>query len=485
MDLFSNLMKNSYNLLIYSIFILLIIAALLKEYSFISVPSEFLGKLLASALFAFAGLYVYRIGFKLYKLLKKIEYSPTSKIVGLSAGDVEVFGKAKKYQHSYISTFLGEECLFYHTAFYESNRKNKQKKLIKTDSTTTPFLVEDETGQVLVDVEAFAKADGLYLKKDSVERTRQDFFGFLIELFRAFTDKKYAEKLKKEMQDQEALLNKIKQMQEEKQQFYESFKKRVEERCPELLRIHSLNSLIVEETIIKEGDQLFLFGFAQPVESKDAEIIITKKDHFFVSEEKEQISKGYVFYKSVVYLLIGIVVFLFSSYQLLSLFISEQNISILILTIFAIILLLAIFVVYLLEFHNSIVRLRQQIEKAKANIDTFYKKRIDLLPSLIELVKYYSKNEQEIQQTISALSSSLYSKDSKELLAILENYPSLAANQNFVLLQKQIQKIEEQLAAGREFLNDSIALYNARINSFPYFIIAKLINYKEYAHETY
>lgn len=160
----------------------------------------------------------------------------------------------------------------------------------------------------------------------------------------------------------------------------------------------------------------------------------------------------------------------------------------------ALIVVIAILIVYIIIIFNSLVSLKNNIGKAYANIDVLLKQRNDELPNLINTVKGYMKYENNLLIILTkARTSFLNAKtvsqkatvdDSitntlRSIFAVAENYPKLKANDNFMLLQKRISGLENEIADRREFYNDSVNNYNIRIQSFPDIIFAKLFGFNE------
>ena len=148
-------------------------------------------------------------------------------------------------------------------------------------------------------------------------------------------------------------------------------------------------------------------------------------------------------------------------------------------------------VVYFITVYNSLVRLRNNIDKAWANIDVLLKQRHDELPKLIETCKGYMQYEQKTFQLIveartaflkatsvgeKAQADNLMSGALKTLFAVAEKYPELKANNNFMQLQNRISELEEKIADRREFYNDSVNTYNIRIQQLPDVFIAGLMS---------
>ncbi len=149
--------------------------------------------------------------------------------------------------------------------------------------------------------------------------------------------------------------------------------------------------------------------------------------------------------------------------------------------------------VYLLTIYNSLVRLRNDIDKAWSNIDVLLKQRHDELPKLIETCKGYMQYEQKTFQMV-VEARNAYSKATtlaekaqadnmitgalKSLFAVSENYPDLKANNNFMQLQNRITELEEKIADRREFFNDDVNTYNIRIQQLPDVFVAGMMGLK-------
>ncbi len=154
-----------------------------------------------------------------------------------------------------------------------------------------------------------------------------------------------------------------------------------------------------------------------------------------------------------------------------------------------IILILVGILAYLVAIYNSLVRLKNDIDKAWSNIDVLLKQRHDELPKLIETCKGYMQYEQKTLELITearsayqkattvqekAQADNMLSGALKTLFAVAENYPDLKANANFTQLQGRISELEEKIADRREYVNDAINTYNIRIQQLPDVLIARL-----------
>ncbi|MDD3996346.1 MAG: LemA family protein [Sphaerochaetaceae bacterium] len=159
--------------------------------------------------------------------------------------------------------------------------------------------------------------------------------------------------------------------------------------------------------------------------------------------------------------------------------------------IIAIVVLLAL---YGIGVYNKLVRLRNQSEESAAAIDAHLKQRYDLIPNLVETIKGYASHEKEtltavIEARNKAMSATTltekndannaFSSTLKTLFALSESYPELKANQGFLDLQAQLQKIEESLLSARKYYNAVINDINTMIQTFPSSVVASIFSFKK------
>jgi LemA protein len=151
------------------------------------------------------------------------------------------------------------------------------------------------------------------------------------------------------------------------------------------------------------------------------------------------------------------------------------------------------FAVYAIIIYNELVRLRNDNDRAWANIDVLLKQRHDEIPNLVETVKGYMQHERQTllavtqARTASVSAATVGQKAQADLLvagalrglfAVAESYPDLKANQNFLKLQTRISELEERIADRREFFNDDVNTYNTRIKQVPDMFLANMMNLK-------
>lgn len=147
---------------------------------------------------------------------------------------------------------------------------------------------------------------------------------------------------------------------------------------------------------------------------------------------------------------------------------------------------------YVVGTYNSLVNLRNQIKNAWAQIDVQLKRRHDLIPNLVETTKGYASHE---RQTFDAVTSararaagakSIPDKSAAEgelsgvlsrFMAVMENYPELKANQNFLVLQEELTSTENKIAFSRQAYNDQVLFLNNKIQMFPSNVIAGMFSF--------
>jgi LemA protein len=152
-----------------------------------------------------------------------------------------------------------------------------------------------------------------------------------------------------------------------------------------------------------------------------------------------------------------------------------------------ILIVLGIPVLILILLYNKLVKLRNRGDNAWHQIDVQLQKRADLVPNLVETVKGYMAHERGVLEEVTK-ARSIYSQAGsmkekaeatnmltgalKTLFAVVENYPELKANQNFLLLQEELSGIESKIAYARQFYNDVILSFNNAQQVFPSNIVA-------------
>lgn len=144
--------------------------------------------------------------------------------------------------------------------------------------------------------------------------------------------------------------------------------------------------------------------------------------------------------------------------------------------------------------YNSLVQNRVRVKEAFSTIDVYLKKRYDLIPNLVETVKGYASHEKETFENVTkARNVALAASDSAgkieankqlsqsllNLFAVAENYPDLKANVNFLDLQGNLSKLEEEIAFSRKYYNGTVREFNTMVQQVPSNIVAMLTGFKE------
>jgi LemA protein len=145
--------------------------------------------------------------------------------------------------------------------------------------------------------------------------------------------------------------------------------------------------------------------------------------------------------------------------------------------------------------YNRFVTQKNLIRDAWANIDTELRRRYDLIPNLVETVKGYASHEREVLENVTraraaatgatgspaeqAAAEGPFVAALRQLFAVVENYPDLKANQNFLALQAELSNTEDRLQTSRRFYNANVRDYNQRVQAFPSNLIAGMFNFEE------
>ena len=160
-------------------------------------------------------------------------------------------------------------------------------------------------------------------------------------------------------------------------------------------------------------------------------------------------------------------------------------------------IILAIIVVIIVIFigmYNDLIQSRNKVKNAWSQIDVQLQRRFDLIPNLVEAVKGYMKHEEGTLSKVTELRTSWakastisekaeldneLSSTLKTIMAVSENYPELKANQNFMELQEELKGTENKIAYSRQFYNDTVTMYNNKLQVVPTNIVASMFNFKE------
>lgn len=156
--------------------------------------------------------------------------------------------------------------------------------------------------------------------------------------------------------------------------------------------------------------------------------------------------------------------------------------------------LVVVVALYVLATYNALVKRKNMVLNQRSQIDIELQRRFDLIPNLVEVVKGYASHEKStLEDVVNARSNYLASgSDTQEalqadaqlttalsrLFMLVESYPDLMANTNFLNLQKELANTEKKIAFSRQFYNDSVNKMNNMIQMFPSNVVAKLFGYK-------
>ena len=159
--------------------------------------------------------------------------------------------------------------------------------------------------------------------------------------------------------------------------------------------------------------------------------------------------------------------------------------------ILVIVLVLAL---YVISTYNGLIQARNKVKDQFSQIDVQLKRRFDLIPNLVETVKGYAKHESEtLEKVIQARNNYANAKTEAEkveasnemsrgvmnIMALAESYPELKANTNFMDLQNQLKEVEDKIGYARQFYNDTVLMYNNKVEMFPGNLIASMFNFKK------
>ena len=154
--------------------------------------------------------------------------------------------------------------------------------------------------------------------------------------------------------------------------------------------------------------------------------------------------------------------------------------------------ILIVVVLFIIATYNGLVASRQKVKNAWSQIDVQLQRRFDLIPYFVETVKGYMNHEKETFKKIAALRTSWANATTvdekaelnnqlsgtlKTIMAVSENYPELKANQNFLDLQEELRNTENKISFSRQFYNDSVTMYNTKLELFPSNIIANMFHF--------
>jgi LemA protein len=150
--------------------------------------------------------------------------------------------------------------------------------------------------------------------------------------------------------------------------------------------------------------------------------------------------------------------------------------------------------IYVIVTYNTLVALRNHIRDAWANVDTELKRRYDLIPNLVATVKGYAAHEKEVFERVTQLRTQCMASQGRpeeqavdenqlvaalqQMLAVVENYPQLKADQHFLKLQQELTNTEDRIQAARRFFNGNVRDYRNKCEMFPSSVIAGMFGFE-------
>lgn len=161
--------------------------------------------------------------------------------------------------------------------------------------------------------------------------------------------------------------------------------------------------------------------------------------------------------------------------------------------LYIIIGVIVLILIYAFIAYNGLVKANNLVKEAFSTMDVYLKKRWDLVPNLVEVVKNYTEYEKETIEKITKLRTSTYenmtmdkkinvneelTQDLSVIMSVSENYPDLKASENFMELSQDLTKVEDEIANSRKYYNGSVRNYNNKIQMFPSNIIAKIFGFR-------
>ena len=161
-------------------------------------------------------------------------------------------------------------------------------------------------------------------------------------------------------------------------------------------------------------------------------------------------------------------------------------------TLIIVAVVLVLLIILVIGIYNALIRLRNQVDNSWSQIDVQLKRRHDLIPNLVETAKGYMKHERGTFEAITnarsqAMGAKTVAEASKaegalgealsKFMLVVENYPDLKANQNFLAVQEELTSTENKISFARQSYNDQVLFFNNKIQMFPSNIIANMFNF--------
>lgn len=149
---------------------------------------------------------------------------------------------------------------------------------------------------------------------------------------------------------------------------------------------------------------------------------------------------------------------------------------------------------FIVSIYNDLIKTRNKVKNSWAHIDAQLQRRFDLIPNLVEIIKGFTKHEKELLENVSMIRSAYMNVNTnkekliidaqlnshlKNLYEIIENYPKIKSDRQFLKLQEALTEIEEDISYARQFYNDAVTIYNNKLQTFPNNIISGMFGFKE------
>jgi len=165
--------------------------------------------------------------------------------------------------------------------------------------------------------------------------------------------------------------------------------------------------------------------------------------------------------------------------------------------IYVVLGILGLLLIYLVYVYNRLILFRERVKESSSDIEVMLKRRADLIPNLVEVVKNYAAYEKEVLEKVTEARSKIVNSQTvkegleadnmltsalKSLFAVAENYPDLKANQNFLQLQQELVNTEDKIQASRRFYNAVLREYQSYKESFPISIIANVFKFPTFEY---
>ena len=156
--------------------------------------------------------------------------------------------------------------------------------------------------------------------------------------------------------------------------------------------------------------------------------------------------------------------------------------------------IIILLVIWIISIYNGLIKSKQKVDNAWSQIDVQLQRRFDLIPNFVETVKGYMTHESETFEKIASLRTSWANSSTvgekakldgelsgalKTIMAVSENYPELKANTNFSELSEELRNTENKISFSRQFYNDSVTIYNTKLELFPSNIVAGMFNFQK------